>query len=57
MIVSHGTALSFLQAMLMGDSFRDIARRRFHGTAGSVSKMILDTDGRAAVQYIKHKVG
>lgn len=56
LIVSHGTALSFLQSMLMGDSFKDIARRRFIGSGGSVSKVILEPDGRATAQYINQKV-
>lgn len=56
LIVSHGTALSFLQSMLMGDSFRDIARRRFKGSGGSVSKIVLEPDGRAVAQYINQRV-
>lgn len=56
LIVSHGTALSFLQSMLMGDSFRDIARRRFNGSGGSVSKIVLEPEGRAVAQYINQRV-
>lgn len=56
LIVSHGTALSFLQSMLLGDSFRDIARKRFSGSGGSVSKIILEADGRATAQYINQRV-
>lgn len=56
LIVSHGIALSFLQSMLMGDSFRDIARRRFRGPSGSVSKIILEPDGRTVIQYINQGV-
>ena len=56
LIVSHGTTLSFLQSMLMGDSFRDISRRRFRGAGGSVSKVILEPDGKAVAQYINQRV-
>lgn len=56
LIVSHGTTLSFLQSMLMGDSFRDIPRRRFRGAGGSVSKVILEPDGKAVAQYINQGV-
>lgn len=56
LIVSHGTALSFLQSMLMGDTFRDISRRRFHGAGGSVSKMRLEPNGKAVVYYINQQL-
>lgn len=56
LIISHGTTLSFLQSMLMGDSLRDIARRRFNGPSGSVSKVVLEPDGRTVAQYINQRV-
>ena len=56
LIVSHGGALSFLQSMLVGDCFEDIAKRRFRGAAGSVSKITLETDGRVVVHYINQRV-
>lgn len=56
LIVSHGTALSFLQSMLMGESFADIAKRRFRGAAGSVSKITLEKDGRVVANYINQRV-
>lgn len=56
LIVSHGTALSFLQSMLLCDSFRDIARRRYSGVSGCVSKVVLEPDGRAIAQYINQRV-
>ena len=56
LIISHGTALSFLQSMLMGDSFKDIAKRRFQGVSGSVSKIILEADGKVAADYINQRV-
>lgn len=56
LLVSHGTTLSFLQSMLMGDSFRDIGRRRFYGPAGSVSKIVLEPEGKAVARYINQQV-
>ena len=56
LIVSHGIALGFLQSMLMGDSFEDIAKRRFNGVGGSVSKITLEADGRAVANYINQRV-
>lgn len=56
LIVSHGTALSFLQSMLMGDTFWEIARKRFYGPAGSVSKIILEPEGKAVAQYLNQRV-
>lgn len=56
LIVSHGTTLSFLQSMLMGDSFEDIAKRRFIGIGGSVSKFVIEPDGKVVVRYINQQV-
>lgn len=56
LIVSHGTALSFLQSMLMGYSFEDIARVRFNGGGGSVSKIIIEPDGKRIAAYINQRV-
>ncbi|MPN29441.1 hypothetical protein SDC9_176894 [bioreactor metagenome] len=42
LIVSHGTALSFLQSMLIGDDFGGIAKRRFIGRGGTVMKFIIE---------------
>ncbi len=52
MVVSHGTALYFLQMMLMGYQFRDIERVRFDGRGGSVSKFTVKKDGKVNVNYI-----
>ena len=52
LIVSHGTALSFLQAMLMGRTLYDQPRYRFKGTAGSVSRFDILKDGRVLAKYI-----
>ena len=55
-VVSHGTALFFLQVMLMGGTFRDIERIRITGSAGSVSKFTLKKDGNVIVSYLNHNV-
>ncbi len=55
-IVSHGTALSFLQSMLMGYSFKDIERIRFNGSGGSVSKLVIEPNGKVVASYINQKV-
>lgn len=55
-IVSHGTALSFLQSMLMGYSFKDIERIRFNGSGGSVSKVVIEPNGKVVASYINQKV-
>jgi len=55
-IVSHGTALSFLQSMLMGYSFKDIERIRFNGSGGSVSKVVIEPNGKVVASYINQRV-
>ncbi len=52
LIVSHGTTLSFLQSMLMGYRFNDIAGYRFNGCGGSVSKFVIDPDGKVTACYV-----
>lgn len=56
LIVSHGTTLSFLQSMIMGYRFEDIARVRFNGSAGSVSKFVIEPDGKRTAYYIGHMI-
>lgn len=56
LVVSHGTTLSFLQSMLIGDTFRDIAKRRFYGASGSVSKLMLEPNGKVVAQYINQRI-
>lgn len=56
LIVSHGTALSFLQSMLMGDTFEDIAKRRFIGVGGAVSKITIEAYGKVVADYINQRV-
>ena len=55
LIVSHGTALSFLQSMIIGYRFEDIARFRFSGSGGSVSKFILEPNGKTVACYINQR--
>lgn len=55
-IVSHGTTLSFLQSMLMGYSFKDIERIRFNGNGGSVSKVVIEPNGKVIANYINKSV-
>ena len=55
LIVSHGTTLSFLQSMIMGYRFEDIARFRFSGSGGSVSKFILEPNGKTVACYINQR--
>ncbi len=56
LIVSHGTTLSFLQSMIMGYSFEDIAKFRFNGSGGAVSKFVIEPDGKVTAYYIDQKV-
>ena len=56
LIVSHGTALSFLHSMIMGYSFEDIANIRFIGCGGAVSKFIIESSGKVTINYINQKV-
>lgn len=56
LIVSHGTALSFLQSMLIGDSFNDIKMRRLIGTSGAISKISIETDGKVIIHYLNKTI-
>lgn len=56
LIVSHGTALSFLHSMLMHGSFEDIARTRFMGRSGAVSKFTVEPSGKVVASYINQRV-
>ncbi len=55
-ITSHGTALSFLHSMIMGYSFDDIARIRINGSGGSISKFVIEPDGKRIAYYINHRI-
>ena len=52
LIVSHGTALSFLQAMLTGRTLQEQQYYRFKGPSGSVSRFDVLNDGRVITKYI-----
>ena len=56
LIVSHGTTLSFLQSMLMGCRFEDIEKFRFNGSGGSISKFIIEPDGKVTACYVNHRI-
>ncbi len=56
LIVSHGTALSFLHSMIMGFTFDDITGYRFVGSGGSVSKFVKQPDGKVIAYYINHRI-
>lgn len=56
LVVSHGTTLSFLQSMFMGYEFDDIAKFRFNGSGGSISKFVSDPDGKITACYINHRI-
>lgn len=55
-VVSHGTTLSFLQSMLMGYKFEDIEKTRFNGVGGTVSKIIIESNGKITANYINQRV-
>ena len=56
LIISHGTTLSFLQSMLIGDSFDALAKRRFIGLSGSVSKLTFETNGKVVINYLNQRI-
>lgn len=56
LIVSHGTTLSFLHSMLMGQTVDGRGRFRFSGTSGSISKFTVEPDGRVIARYINHTI-
>ena len=56
LIVSHGTAISFLQSMLMGYSLEDIERFRFRGRSGSVSKFTVEDSGKVVADLINMRI-
>jgi len=56
LIVSHGTALSFLQSMLMGQTLEERIKHRFNGSSGSVSRFEIAPDGTVTARYINRQV-
>lgn len=57
LIVSHGTALSFLQAMLMGQSLEGRYNCQFNGLGGSVSRFVIEPNGRVVCSYVNRAMG
>ena len=55
-VVSHGTTLSFLQAMLAGMSMEDRGRFRFSGSSGSLSRFVVEDSGRITARFINHSI-
>lgn len=55
-IKESGTPLSFLQSMLMGYSVTDREHFRFNGSGGSISKYIIEPDGRVICCYLNHRI-
>jgi broad specificity phosphatase PhoE len=55
-VVSHGTTLSFLQAMLAGQSMEDRSRFRFSGSSGSLSRFVVEESGRITARFINHSI-
>lgn len=51
-LISHGTAVSFLHSIIMGYAFEDMRWRRFGGSAGAVSRFHINHDGRVTASYI-----
>jgi len=52
LIVSHGTALSFLQSMMMGLTVESRIAFRCNGTSGSISRFEVDEKGNVTAKYI-----
>lgn len=57
LIVSHGGALTFLNAMLMGDTFADTLKRKFYGHSGGVTKFVIEPDRPTVVPYMNLYIG
>ena len=51
-VVSHGTAISFLQSMLAGHSVEDRGRFRCNGSSGSVSRYTVGNSGLVTADFI-----
>jgi probable phosphoglycerate mutase len=56
LIVSHGTALSFLQSMMIGQTLDERAKYRFKGPSGSISRFEIDSNGNVTAAYINQQV-
>ena len=56
LVVSHGTALSFLHSMLLGHALENRAAFRCAGRSGAVSRFEASPDGRVTARYINQSV-
>ncbi len=56
LIVSHGTALSFLHAMLCGIPLGARGGFRFSGRGGSISKFVIEPSGHTVAEYVNHRI-
>jgi probable phosphoglycerate mutase len=56
LVISHGTTLSFLQSMLLGQAVEDRGRFRFNGSSGSVSRFTVEDSGRVTAQFVNRSV-
>ncbi len=56
LVISHGTTLSFLQSMLIGQSVTDRGHFRFNGSSGSVSRFSVADDGMVTAYYVNRCV-
>lgn len=54
LVISHGTTLSFLHSMLLGQSVEDRGRFRTNGAGGSLSRFTVDDTGRVTAAWINH---
>lgn len=56
LIVSHGTALSFLQSMIMDQTLEDHIKHKYSGSSGSLSRFEINKYGYVTAKYINRQV-
>ncbi len=56
LIVSHGTALSFFQSMMIGQKLEDRGAFHFGGRSGSISLFKIDDSGRVTAEYVNRRI-
>ncbi len=56
LVVSHGTTLSFLHSMMIGQSVEDRGRFRLNGSSGSISRYTVEDSGRITALYLNAHV-
>ena len=56
LVISHGTTLSFLHSMLLGQTVEDRGRFRTNGSSGSLSRFTADDTGRMTAAWVNHWV-